>query len=92
MSDYRSERIQVGESFVAVLFAPRPGLPWAICVTRSAGGLVWEGCATFPWEFGNEAFIRLSMLHTDTDVEDLLREFGSEVDYEDFQFVADVGI
>lgn len=67
-----------GEAFLAYLFPPKPNSEmWLIGVIRVGdGGKEWRGWAAIPWR--DYAEQRLSELEYDTDVIDLIREWGIE--------------
>lgn len=76
----RADSVVEGESFLAYLFSPK-ALPsaggfWWIGIARVGDRTGWEGWAMIPWE--DFARRRLADLETDTDVEDLLREWGAD--------------
>lgn len=80
--------VKRGETFVARLIAPpMEDGRWRIDVARPVNGEEWRGSAWFPEGMYEEARRRLEELETDTDVEDLLREWADEQVRDDFEQV-----
>jgi len=59
-----------------------PGMSWLIIISRP--DLNWLAVASFPYEMRDEAYRRWNDLRNEQDLEDLLREWGDEDDYERF--------
>jgi hypothetical protein len=72
-------------TFTAYLLEPPYDGKWGIGIQRPNSVTVWEGLATFPWVMRSYAVRRFNDLERDTDIEDLMREWGTEAEFEDFQ-------
>jgi hypothetical protein len=73
-------------TFVAFLLRPPEGGRWGIAIQRPNAVTIWEGVAAFPWVMGDYAFRRFNDLHRDRDIEDLIREWGTQEAFDDFQW------
>lgn len=91
---WQIEQSRQGETFIAHFLTPRtPGGVVAIGIVRPVEGspAVWEGFAAFPWAAREVAFSRFLELHTDIDVENVMREWGDPRGAEVQSFIAFIG-
>jgi hypothetical protein len=59
----------------------------AIHILRATEVGMWEGWAIFPDTMGDEAYIRFSMLHTETDVEGVIRDWAEDGVIDQYQAI-----
>ncbi len=71
---------------VVLRYVPGPGLDVVVTYrSADAGNKPWKGVASFPWALEDEAMAWPDRIHSENDLEDLLREWAPAETWESFQ-------
>lgn len=82
--DWQVVNTKTTATFAAYLLQPPPGGMWGIAIQRPNSVALWESVAAFPYVMGTLALRWFNDLERDVDVENLMREWGSQEAYQSF--------